>query len=475
MSKWFFVFAFSLISLRSSAEEVVLGCVDCFSSMSLTPRVAAELFPGKTFKWVLLDSHEHSPGNRRYMTGFPEQDVIARIKLQPMADGITDEQAAQLLRQQKVRHVLGGMDVGSSRSPNINRILGFPDNSPETSGVRLHKAESFKVAGPYAIPTHSLKSVDEAIRWIQKMQVEEVTIKPDVGVFGKNTGFISVGDESQLRGELKQFLETGESFLLQPKIVGRKLYANTYTYNGVTKIVGAAEYYQIEIDGKPIYYLHGMLDLNSPEVKMMQEAVNFVVPAHGVENGPAHPEFIIDEKTGKLYLLEFNGRVAGAGSPTFDAQVYGTSQLHLHLLRLLNLPQFEKEFANFPRPRQKTGFMLIVPSPGEGSWDSAGLAALRAHPSFFVPGPQYEFQPGGKVSTTRSMDTAQGVLHLVGSREQVRDAIRLFTRLYNANTSGARPSQPSLIASSCPDFLARQAQILPKMRRARDLIDWEKY
>ncbi len=143
--------------------------------------------------------------------------------------------------------------------------------------------------------------------------------------------------------------------LIQPRIKEGFSTLTPILLRGAFKVTAASEYFQIEMDGKPAYFINGHLDTQSGLVKRMEEALTFLLPSHGIIFGPAHPEFILDEETGKLYLLEMNARAAGLGTPEFDHQVYGLSQLDLHFLALLDIERFKQEFASFPRTRQKQG------------------------------------------------------------------------------------------------------------------------
>lgn len=467
------------------AEEVVIGCVDCRSSMSLVDPIFRELFPGKTPKWIFIQAQtDYSRADYRQLDAFPSERVLMKLKLRPLEGGISDQEAAKILRANGVQYVLPGTDSGANRTPNLNRILGFQDNSPETAPLRLQKGEGVKVAGEYAIPTHKLKSVEAALKWIDAIKAQgydEIFVKPDVGLFGINAQSVKISDRASLKRNLSELLGSGDTFLIQPKIVGRKFFSNTYTSEGVTRVVSAAEYFQIENKGKPNYFVDGMLSLESAEVKGMQKAADFLMPAYGIEIGMGHPEFILCEKTGRLYLLEMNGRVGGSGLPALDRAVYGINQIQLHLLRLFDRARFEKEFSAFPRPRLRSGFLMLLSSPGEGVWNAKALSEIQAHPSYLLAGPQYEIFPGTRVKHTTSMEKAEGPFFFVGTRDQVRDGILRVVDLYE---SGALIDHTRVINDGgvtktliCPDLLVdgRRTEFTQAKRNALSTIDWRKF
>ena len=247
--------------------------------------------------------------------------------------------------------------------------------------------------------------------------------------------------------------------------------------------MSASEYFQIDYDEKPNYFLNGFLALDAHEVKAMQVAVDFLTPAHNIEFGMAHPEFILDQETGRLYMLEMNGRVGGGGVPAIDAQVYGISHLHLHLLALFDPTRFEKEFRNFPRPRKKMGFMFIVSSPGFGIWNPTAIRAIRSDPSYFLPGPQYEMIPESRVEPTVSMDTAQGMFYFVGDRAQVRRGVEKSMRMFEEGqlidhtriVDGGGSIAPQLCNAILLNVSANRSRLVESMKNAAAKIDWRKF
>ena len=470
-------------SVTARAEDVVLGCVDCYSSMSLIDQIFHELFPDKSARWVLYQSHPYSTDQENYLSYFPEDRVLERVRLQPLPDGVTDEVAAELARARNVKHVFGGMDLGSQRAPNLNRLLGFRDNSVEGARVRIEKYLSSIVSGRYAIPTRRLIDAEDAIKWVAGLPNKEIIVKPVVGVLGKDTQILDATDVARLRIVFDGLLDTNQAFILQPRITGRKFFANTYTKAGVTKVVSAAEYFQFDHRGKPNYFLNGFLSLTSPEADLMQEVSNYVMPAHHIEFGMAHPEFILDQESGHMYLLEMNGRVAGAGIPEVDKRIYGTSQLHLHLMAIIDPERFDREFGMFPTQRKQTGFMFFVSSPAPGRWKPAAIQAINSSPSYFLPGAQYAVRPNASVEPTVSMDTVQGIFYLLGDHAQVRRDVHQMTSMFEEGRmldhSTIVDREGVVVAKACDDRLREASvgttRLARSMRAALGEIDWDKF
>lgn len=68
-------------------------------------------------------------------------------------------------------------------------------------------------------------------------------------------------------------------------------------------------------------------------------------------DGPGHGENFYAPNTGdrasNWYFGEIGARAAGAGMSMVDEQIWGTSHLHLNILRVLDPARFEKEIASF--------------------------------------------------------------------------------------------------------------------------------
>ncbi len=453
----FLMIWFAYLSI-AKAEVFTFACVDCRSSMSLAPQIISRLFPDLQVRWILIQSDEYSPEQAKNLSAFPKSS--RKIRRLPLSGGFSDAEILEIAQKEQVRYFLGGTDNGAALAANFNWLSGFPDNDPKHISTRLVKSLSQGASGDYAIPTHELRDIAAAKRWIANQGHSEFTLKPDVGFLGKDTSYYSKEDLLSDDSLLLSFLISGARMLIQPRIKGRVFYANTYSFEGAFKVTAASEYFQIEMAGKPAYFLNGHLDTESGLVKRMEEALTFLLPSHGIIFGPAHPEFILDEETGKLYLLEMNARPAGLGTPEFDRQVYGLSQLDLHFLALLDIERFRQEFASFPRRRQKHGFMYVVYSPTGALWNSDSLKSIQRHPSYFLPGRQYLIQGGDLVKGAESMNDLAGSLYFVNKdirvvQAGVEQAVELFSsgRLFDVeNSIDGRCVNPFRVASAYLPF-----------------------
>lgn len=458
----------------------ILACVDCYSSMSLAHSTYERLFPGEKVSWVLIQSEPYNDVNEDFMKSFPADSI--RLRLGVEEGGYSEQAIVDQCKRMGVEYFVGGMDTGSFVASKLNFRAGFKDNDPNKADIRLSKLESAKVSGKFGIPTYALKKTDDTLKnledakkWIAEQRWDTFTIKPDVGFFGRDTFYISKKALLSDDRHLLDLLRALESFLIQPKIEGRFFYANTYSKNGVSRVTASSEYFQILNNDKPAYFANGFLDLNSFEVLKMGEAAEFLLPAHGIYNGPAHPEFIIEYNTGKLYLLEMNARVAGLGTPELDRQIYGMSHLELHFLSLFNEERFWPAFNSFPRPRLKRGFMYIVASPTEGYWSEETLGIIQQQKSYLIPSERYLLDSRRKVKASTSMNEIAGTLFL--SHQDPRVVKRDFLALANLFDQG-RFFRKAGSDPTCPGAFndtEQHSKLRNENKKALKKIDWSRF
>ena len=135
------------------AREVTLACVDCYSSASFYPQVAAELVPGVKVNWIFIQTHDYDDAYVVHRDSFPAGTVFKRL------DGNTVE----YLRQEKVHAVLGGMDKGTYEAIALTNALGMTSIPDEFREMLRRKDLQAAAALNWGIPTHKMKNVDEAM------------------------------------------------------------------------------------------------------------------------------------------------------------------------------------------------------------------------------------------------------------------------------------------------------------------------
>lgn len=451
----------------SFAAPIRIACIDCYSSASLYPAVATRIAPGTNIEWILVQTHPYSDGQRQYLYGFPAGS--RHLKYDSREKGWLD-QVERDLKNLGVTGLLEGMDEGSYQAPLICERMGFPTNSVEMRGARKHKDEQMEIAGKFGIPTLALSDVDKAIRWINTFPHEELVVKFNDGVSGIGMKDFSKSDPD-LRAKLQAMLDgpkmgpfgKEDFFIVQPRIRGRKFFINTYSFEGRSVVTGLSEYNMIEANGTTLYFLDAFLGLDSKEARILEPAANWINERMQVVRGPAHVEFILDDATGQIFLLENNVRIAGAGVPAMETRVYGIGQLELHLLSILDPARLRVEMAKYPRGRSVGGMIVVLPNAHAGHLLTSGVREVESLSTYYSPGPQYRIKPESRVAMTVDQNTAT-LMHFVGPREALQADVARLVKMVREE----RFVKPDL-ESYCPNRLAKLGGIL---ERRMQTMDW---
>lgn len=465
----------SFFSLVSAAAPIKIACVDCYSSASLYPAVLERLVSlgyidraqADQVEWVLVQTHPYSADQLQYTSYFP---ASARFVFDGALPG-WEVSAAQKLREAGVGALLEGMDEGSFQSPLLARELGLPHNPVESRGLRKQKSLQMAAAGEFGIPTKPLADVEAVLEWIKTFPHDEIVVKFNDGVSGVGMEYFSKKDP-----DLKEKLIAKQNgpkigpfgkedfFIVQPRIVGRKFFINTYTFEGKTVVTGLSEYYMIDWNGTTLYFVDPFLGLDSELAKALEPLARTFNERLGVLRGAAHIEIIQDEVTGEYYLLENNVRIAGAGVPALETEAHELGQMELHLLSLLNPEKLRELMATYPR-RTATGALIVVlPSAHAGTLSELAVRKIQNLPSYFLPGPQYIIQPGKKVTQTKDQNTAALLAHLKGGRASIRSGVEALVELL---TSGELVT-PAEGEKDCSARLASLGKVLNQTVHAMD-------
>lgn len=460
----FLLFGAGLGSSSLFAREVTLACVDCYSSASFYPQVAQEMVPEAKVKWIFIQTHDYDPAYEAHRAAFPPGTIFKRL------DGNTVE----FLRQEKVHAVLGGMDKGTYEAIALTNALGMT-NIPDPFREMIRRKDlQATAARQWGIPTHKITNVDEAMAFAAKLYQEGVVLKYNAGAAGYEMEFISRSDTTYLRQRLEERLASikpgpfGEvdSLILQPHIIGREYFLNSVLVDSHFYPTALSQYYRIHWAEKGLYFINTFLSLTTPqavELRLIAEAINEL---QGHRDGLSHLEFIIEESTGKVYLLENNARVAGAGVPMLERAVYGISQLDLNILRVLAPERLKAELAKLPRERLTNGLMFVIPSPMDGELTQQGVDFLTGLPTYFKM-PNHYCPVPGSVKKTKDLYSAT-VFHQSGEASQLQtDVGRIISKLAAGQLFNYSPG-----SLACRENLLRAGDLMEALRMGVPQVDW---
>lgn len=460
----FLLLGLGLGSSSLFAREVTLACVDCYSSASFYPQVAQELVPGVKVKWIFIQTHDYDASYEAHRKAFPAGTIFKRL------DGGTVE----FLRQQNVHAVLGGMDKGTYEAIALTNALGMTQIPDEFREMIRRKDLQAIAARQWGIPTHKMTNVDDALEFAASLYQGGVVLKYNAGAAGYEMEFISKSDMGHLRNRLAERLASvkpgpfGEvdDLILQPHIIGREYFLNSLLVDSHFYPTALSRYYRIHWGEKGLYFINTFLSLTTTEAIQLRQIAEFINDSQGHHNGLSHLEFIIEESTGRIYLLENNARVAGAGVPMLERAVYGISQLDLNILRVLDPVRLKVELAKLPRERQTNGLMFVIPSPMDGEIKQQGVDFLTSLPTYFEMPKHYRPIPG-PVKKTKDLYSAT-VFHQWGEGAQLQtDVGRIIStldegRLFNYSAGSV----------ACKDNLFRAGVLMEALRAGVPQVDW---
>ncbi len=440
------------VATAGFAEEVYVACVDCYGSSAVYAQEAKKLFPGKDIRWIHIQTEKQIQAE--YQGSFEATKHYYEGRTYQFDVDSPAERAKMmtLFREKKVFFAFGGMETGAMQADKMNDLL-FKEglqperlgNNPETVDLRRRKeAEQKAVGADYGIPTLLSNDLAEIIRFAHQHAPAGVVVKPDASSASDYTSFVEYASPKDGEKELtktvlgtlgqKNFYgQVIDKVIVQPIIVGPEYVANTIVRNGKVVLVAVWRYEKIDLPGGlHSYFVDVPIELDSPIALELAKIMTGIHQRLEHVNGPGHSElFHSFRKTGnnQWYFGELGARVGGAGMPLVDAQIWGTSHLHLNLLRVLDPARYEAEIATFPRKKKNDAAVVSLIAYGDGEIKKGGTALVNSLPHRYLPAPFYELKDGSAFVRTKDLNSIVGTINFVGPSAKVKSSA---TRLIQA-------------------------------------------
>jgi biotin carboxylase len=258
------------------------------------------------------------------------------------------EETLELVRKLDPVLVLPGGDDGVILATRLAHDLKLVSNDPRNLPKMRNKdvaQEMLKQNGVRSIRGISTTDLDEALQFYHSIEDGRIVVKPNVG--GASVGVFICDDEETLRKAFERDLsETHEgngdsaAVLLEEYIGGTEYFVNTVSCRGVHKVTGIMVEVKKQVPGgAPIYYSCDTVSPFSEAGKQLTDYAFKVLDAIGIEYGPVHSEFKIDEK-GPV-LIEANCRLCGTMMPAFyQDKIFGERESRVSLRSYLHPEQF---------------------------------------------------------------------------------------------------------------------------------------
>ena len=211
-----------------------------------------------------------------------------------------------------------GVILATKLSHELN-LLGNDIENLEAMTLKNEMQNRLAENGVRSIKGKVVYSIEEAVEFYENESLKEVVIKPLYSA-GSTSVRICLNCEElienveQLFNEMNFYGEELTELLIQERINGIEYIVNTVSHKGIPRVTTVWKYTKIKTsDGATIAdSCETVNELNLGEAEMVEYAYK-VAKAIGIQYGPVHGEYMIDEK-GPV-LIEVNCRPMGANMP----------------------------------------------------------------------------------------------------------------------------------------------------------------
>lgn len=234
----------------------------------------------------------------------------------------TYEETLEMVRELNPVLILPGSEKGvvlATRLANDLNLLSNSYDNIEAMTLKDKMQERLKEKGLRFIKGQVVNSLEEAIDFYDSENLKKVVIKPSYSA-GSSSVKICLSKEDMIKN-IKELFDDYNCFgnentelLVQEFIEGEEYIVNTVSSAGKHRVTLIWKYSKVKTsDGSIIYDIMETVDeLDLGEAEMVEYAYK-VADAIGVEYGPIHGEYIMDEN-GPV-LVEVNCRPCGGTLP----------------------------------------------------------------------------------------------------------------------------------------------------------------
>lgn len=368
------------------------------------------------------------PGTEEDRAQFLEGQKIARQQLPEGTPCIRANKDYNVILEQVRKYnpiiVVAGSEFGVELATRLGSDLGLPSNPWSIIGKMTRKNEMQQALADYGIRYirgRVVRSEAEAEAFYKELGTKNTVIKrvrsaATLGVYLCD-GYDELMKTVRKELALSASDEHVGDILMQERIIGKEYIVNTVSCAGKHRLVSMCFYDKLHMNGSNIYnYMETVTRLDVGNSAIVRYAYD-VLDAIGIQYGPVHGEFMVDEK-GPV-LIEINCRPMGAGQTRqFLEKVYGQHETDSALDSYLDPVKFEQERLKPYRPPRK-GVIKWFILPNDVTLESAPVLQLvRQLPSYFYG----VFERLGRepfLTHTRDMETTGGAVYLVHDDESV--------------------------------------------------------
>ena len=322
--------------------------------------------------------------------------------------------------------VIPGNEFGVPLATRLGEDLGLPGNP-----VSRLKAMTEKDSMQQALREHGLRSIrgkvvtseEEAIEYYKELGKEDVVVKRVRGA-GTQGVYICHGYDEMLSAVRTSFLNNvcdgGEpvAIMIQERIMGTEYIVNTVSCAGRHRVVSVWRYDKMKLaNGTNAYnYAVAVPRLGIGHSALIRYACE-VASAIGIQYGPVHGEYMVDED-GPV-LIEVNCRPMGAGMQRkFVESIFVQHETDSALDSYLDPDKFE-EAKRVPYRVKKHAAIKLFIIPEDTEVDSAPVLQIATHLRSYYSAIFDQIGRASSLKETKNLETAGGTVYLLHEDEQV--------------------------------------------------------
>jgi len=352
----------------------------------------------------------------------------------------TYEETLETVRKLNPLIIVAGSERGvilTSKLSNDLGLLGTPIENLDSMTLKDKMHERLAAAGLRHIRGKVVTSIEEATEFYDSQSLNEVVIKPIYS-------FCSVGvriclSKDEMIESLKEIFNKNNAYgdentelLVQERINGEEYIVNTTSCEGIPRLISMWKYDKVKTAEGAIVYdtINSVKNLNLGEAEMIEYAYD-VARAIGIEYGPVHGEFMIDEK-GPV-LIEVNCRPAGLSmkSEYLDI-IFGQHDTDSILDSYLNPERFKEQRKQIYRP-PGSGTVKLFIAPEDILAKSVPMMNIAPKLKSYFDSTLHDINETELFVKTEDLNTTCGVVFLANTDRNAVDEDVEFLRSVEKN------------------------------------------
>lgn len=243
-----------------------------------------------------------------------------------------------------------GVILATKLSNDLN-LLCNPIENLDAMTLKHEMQNRLAEKGLRSIRGKVVNSVEEAIEFYDDEKLEQVVLKPTYSSGSASVRICTDKEEmisylEELFTKTNRFGDVLTEILIQERIIGDEYIVNTVSCNGVHRVTLVWKYNKVRTSNGALVYdtCETVNELNLGEAEMIEYAYD-VADALGIQYGPVHGEYMLDEK-GPV-LIEVNCRPCGGNmSAKFLNKISGQHETDSILDAYLKPKRFHEKLKN---------------------------------------------------------------------------------------------------------------------------------